>query len=69
MEVSIEPGDPPRLGQPVVLFDLAPSPFPTYVVSPDGDRFVSTEPVSDDPEDAPRPALKLVQNWIREFEN
>jgi Tol biopolymer transport system component len=69
MEVSFAPGDPPRLGKPVPLFDLPETVrrHRPYALSSDG-RFIISERVSD-PDDDPRPTrIKIVQNWIREFE-
>jgi len=69
MEVSFAPGDPPRLGKPVPLFDLPETSYGSrpYALAPDG-RFIITERVRD-PDDDPRPSrVKIVQNWIREFE-
>ena len=38
-----------------------------YDVSPDGRRFLLTEPVADDTAKAPLPSIHVVQNWYAEF--
>jgi Tol biopolymer transport system component len=72
MEVAFEPTDPPRLGRPVKLFDRPDMPFGnrSYTVSADGTRFVIPDKVRrhEDAGDAPRSSIKIVQNWVREFE-
>ena len=58
------------LGKPERLFeseDLRWRDYSTldYDVSADGERFVITAPAED--ENAPTPAIRVVQNWHEEF--
>ncbi len=66
MEVTFQPGDPPRLGRPVALFEFLGQERP-YAVAPDGERFVVSARARQADEERPRPALKVVQNWSLEF--
>ncbi|GMR21992.1 MAG: hypothetical protein BMS9Abin37_0315 [Acidobacteriota bacterium] len=55
------------LGDPTILYErpFAPSFFPTYSVTPDGQRFIDLEVTDTEP--APT-ELVLVQNWFQELE-
>jgi Tol biopolymer transport system component len=73
MEVTLEPTEiDPGLGQPTELFDMASAPGFTprgFAITPEGDRFAIPEASIDISEDeSSRPGIKIVQNWIREFE-
>jgi Tol biopolymer transport system component len=71
MEVSVESGPEPRLGKPIAMFDLTDNPqFDPrgFTVSPDGDRFIIAEPAEDEGDEGARSGIKVVQNWVREFE-
>ncbi len=40
-----------------------------FLPSPDGSRFLTSDHVSNPEEEAPRSGIKVVQHWIREFED
>ena len=70
MAVSVSTEQGFVLGQPQRLFeseDLPSNNFgrPEYDVSADGKRFLTTAPAED--ENAPPPAIRIVQNWYEEF--
>ncbi len=66
-EVEVADGDSPRLGKPTALFEV-PSPR-GIAVARDGERFVAVEPAGDAEQDEVRPGIKVVQNWVREFDS
>jgi hypothetical protein len=72
MEVTVELGDEPRLGRPQPLFEVPQLAGGQRGVgtSPEGERFIVIEraPGTDD-DDSQRSGIKIVQSWIREFEN
>ncbi len=74
MSVTFEPGTPPRIGTPQLLFEVnAPHirltcyPVRCYDVSPDGLRFYAVQTTSS-PASAPAVThVRLVQNWLEEL--
>jgi eukaryotic-like serine/threonine-protein kinase len=72
MAVDFQPGEPPRLGKPRLLFEyernlpFVCSPARCYDVAPDGQRFYATRPVVPP---LPRPVSKIniVFNWSEEL--
>jgi len=72
MEVDVAPGPDIRLGKPRALFTRKPLGWelvfgwpPGFDVSPQGDRFVFTEPMeSQSPE---RGGIVVIENWLRDF--
>ncbi len=78
MAVSVSTQPTLTIGQPQRLFSSellgGAVPTPTYDVTPDGQRFVLAEAVQTEHEsaeaesgDAPRPSIRVVQNWHEEF--
>jgi len=73
MEVTVEDGAEPRLGKPVPLFDLPADPQllpPRFSVAKNGERFVALDlPAGPEDQEPGRSGIKIVENWIREYEN
>ena len=72
MAVSVSTEQGFILGQPERLFeseDLRRNDYasPQYDVSADGQRFLTTTPAED--ENAPKPSIRVVQNWFAEFKD
>ncbi|MGD8376759.1 MAG: protein kinase [Acidobacteriota bacterium] len=69
MEVRVGSGDPPALGRPEPLFELAAANTPgqrNYAPEPGGEGFIVVR--TGGGEDEPtRPKIKIVQSWLREF--
>lgn len=73
MAVDFQPGAPPRIGTPQLLFQFDPrrlvfgcSPVRCYDVAPDGQRFVAVQT----PTPPPAPVvthINLIQNWFEEL--
>ena len=64
MAVQVTPGATPRFGAATALFQLGSSvtanvQLESYAPSPDGQRFLSLQPVGD----APRASLSVIVNW------
>jgi hypothetical protein len=78
MAVPVSTNPTVTIGKPQALFSSEQLAFgggiPTYDVTPDGQRFAvpetvqAEEPGSEvDPDDRPRPAIRIVRNWYEEF--
>ena len=70
MTVSFEPGNPPRVGSPTVLFEsdhlTHQNQGSQHYVAPDG-RFLMIKPLPDISVEQPPPQVVVVQNWFEEL--
>ena len=74
MSVAVALGATATLGTPRPLFgfdtsdlDIECGPGPCYSVSPDGQRFITSQSLKTDPP-PPVTQIHLIQNWLAELE-